>query len=269
MLNLRRVISVSGLLAVTWLVPAFGGAVFTIQKDTRYTQTSTSAPTTPDGFDFFATVRPNPSDTFDGGNVVGPAGFGTQTLTNQGGGSLQYGSGVIATQFPTGTYTFNVTDSVTPANNTSVAVDDTTEVFPNAIPAISGASYTALQGFDATKPFTLMFNSFTSADGLIFLDILNLNTSTFSFVDALQPNAGQDTIPANTLTNGTPYKFFLFFTNTVVTGNSPGPVTQEQLSNRTIGFFTTQSAAVPEPSSAFLGMLGIAAIYALKRKRGD
>src|SRR5258708_25197927 len=103
---------VSGLLLIA-AVPVFGSATYTIQKDTRFTQSSTAPPTTPDNFDFFATVAPNPSDTFDAGNVVGPAAFGTQTLANNGGGNLQFGSGVIATQFPTGTYTFNVTDTVT------------------------------------------------------------------------------------------------------------------------------------------------------------
>jgi hypothetical protein len=259
---------VSGFLLIT-AAPVFGSATYTIQKDTRFTQTSTAAPTIPDDFDFFATVAPNPIDTFDGGNVVGPGAFGTQTLTNNGGGNLQFFSGVVATQFPTGTYAFNVTDSVTPANNTSVSVDDSVEIFPNVIPALAAASFTALQSYDPTQPLTLNFNTFTPGaapfnSSLVFLAILNLSTSSFSVFDGLQPNSGQDIIAANTLSAGVPYEYFLFFTNTLITGNGP-IVTQVQLSDRTRGFFTTQGA-VPEPSTMLLAISGIAVICWLKRR---
>lgn len=250
---------VLGLFAIACITPAFGSTAFyIIQKDTRFTQTSTAAPTTPDNFDFFATVSPDA--TFDGGTVTGPGAFGTQTLSNLG-TELQYGSGIIATQNPTGTYTFNVTDSGTPANNTSVSVDDTTETFPDAIPALTGASYTGLQNLDPTQAFTVNFNTFTGPAALAFFAILDLNTNAVPIFDGLQPNAGQDTIAANSLVGGDSYEFILFFTTNVDTTN-----TQLQLTDRTRGFFTTQGA-VPEPGTVLFTFAGMCAMVWLNRQR--
>src|SRR5689334_20588194 len=105
---------------------------FIVQKDTRYTQTAGSAPTTPTGYDFFATVT-SPG-TFDGGTVTVPVTSQLLSLTSSG-ASLQFGSGVITDQstftstYPTGTYSFHLTDSTNSGHTQDATIDDSVEDF--------------------------------------------------------------------------------------------------------------------------------------------
>src|SRR5690349_10858540 len=99
--------------------PLFASPFFIIQKDTRYTQTGTSAPTTVDSYDFFATVTT--PGAFDGATVTVPVNNSLLTLA-LGGGQLQFGSGVVTSQssfnstYPTGVYSFHLTDSTNALN---------------------------------------------------------------------------------------------------------------------------------------------------------
>ena len=92
--------------------------------------------------------------------------------------------------------------------------------------------------------------------------LLDKNGSVVQF-DGLQPNAGQDTIAANTLQAGQNYRYILFFSNDAV-----GIDTQLQLNSRTQGFFTTAggATATPEPASAVLALLGAGALFGFKRR---
>jgi hypothetical protein len=245
--------------------PVFGAPFYIVQKDIRYLQTSTAAPTTSNGFDMFLTVTT--PGTFDGGTVMTPGSAGTETLSPVG-SNLQFGSGVLSdgSAFPTGNYLFHLTDSTNPASTADQTVDDNVERFSSVIPALTPASWNALQTIDPTMPFTFHFNTFMTSDApLTFFAIVNQSDNSIPVFDSLQPNVGQDTVAANTLQNGTPYRFIIFFSNNIDTTN-----TQVQLNSRTQGFFTPSGnlTATPEPASISMCLIGGAAMLgALRRRR--
>jgi hypothetical protein len=245
--------------------PVFGSPFYIVQKDIRYLQTSNLAPTASNGFNLFFTVMT--PGAFDGGTVMTPGSAGTETLLPTG-SSLQFGSGVLAdgSAFPTGNYLFHLTDSTNPANTADRTVDDNVERFPSVIPALTAASWDALPTFDPAVPFTFQFNTFSTSDSpLTFFAIVNQSDNSIPVFDGLQPNVGQDTVAANTLQNGTPYRFIIFFSNNIV-----GTDTQLQLEWRTQGFFTpgSNATATPEPASISMCLLGaVGMLGASRRKR--
>ena len=171
--------------------------------------------------------------------------------------------------FPTGNYTFNLTDSADSTQNTSVVfTDNPSGTFP-PIPALTGASFTALQGMDPTQALTVMFNQFDSnpnAPGeLGFFFMVDNTTHATVFFDAPQPNVTQENIPANTLMAGKQYLFALFFTTS---GGPPNTNQLLEVNSDTKGLFTTAGAGgVPEPGTAGLVLLGAGAILGMARKR--
>ena len=266
-----RILSAMAAFMFLGTLPIFAAPFYIIQKDTRYTQTSGAAPTTPDGFDFFATVTTPGS--FDGGTTTVPVTNQVLPLANQG-TQLQFGSGVIAGQttfnatFPLGVYSFHLTDTANPANTADATVDDSTETFP-IIPALTPSSFAALQSMDPTQALTVQFNTFTGAPPpfngpLTFFAIVRQSNGSIVQFDGLQPDVGQDAIPANTLLAGEQYRYILFFSNDAV-----GTNTQLQLNSRTQGFFTpgAAAAAAPEPSTAWLGWAAIALLVGRFHRR--
>jgi len=212
--------------------------------------------------------------------VVTPGTAGTVTLgpgsDGAGNPDINFKSGIISSQatynamFPTGTYTFNLTDSADMTLNTTVMfTDNHTGTFP-PIPALTPASFTALQGMDPTQALTVMFNQFDSnpnAPGeLGFFFILDNTSHVTVFFDAPPPNVTSENIPANTLQAGKQYLFALFFTTS---GGPPNTNELLEMNSETKGLFTTAGAAgaVPEPGTAGLVLLGAVAILGLKRKR--
>jgi hypothetical protein len=248
-------------------VPTF----FVLQTDTRFIQSGPST-TVSDGFSFTAQAAPNDFASamdFDGGTVSFPASSPIPTSPlSPSGVSLDYASGKVTNQatfqsdYPaSGIYTFHMTDSANASHTQTQAVDNSTGVPVTTIPALTAASFNGLQGLDVTHPFTVNFNSFTGAGStaLIFLAIQDSLGNTPVF-DGLQPNVTQDVIPANTLTPGTSYKFFLFFENDTDTTN-----TQVTVDDRTSGSFTT--AAVPEPASGAVLLVTALGCLTTRRRR--
>jgi hypothetical protein len=265
---------VCALAAPVWAVPTF----YIIQKDALFTQSGPST-VSPVGFQFLARATPNDGASpinFNAGTVSFPAAspLATTALTPLGGAGseLRYSSGVVnqttyQTDYPDGNYNFHLTNSSPSATeDATVTVDSVTATPPpTSIPALTAASFNALQGMDPTKPFTMNWNSFTGANStaLIFLFVTDASNNIV-FFDGPQPNVTQDTIPANTLQLGHTYGYKLFFSNTTVgplvsSDGVQGEVLQD---NRTSGSFAT----VPEPSSAALCLLGLGGV-ALRRKR--
>jgi PEP-CTERM motif len=262
----RNYICIAALCAVSLIPPAFGTTFYVIQKDTRFLQTSSSAPSTPDSYDFFATAEDADGVTplpFTSGMVTGPGVPANIPLTFDG-VKLQFSSGVIdlATlnaSYPTGDYKFDITNGTT---SESVTVHDPSpESFP-PIPFVT--NFDSLAGLDPTNPFTFTFNAegVHNAPGLLgFLFIRDTLTSTTLILHSFQPDVTQDTIGANVLNPGTQYQFILFFTNSIV-----GTNTQLSINNRTSGIFTTAGAgAVPEPGTIAMVAIGIGMVLALKR----
>jgi hypothetical protein len=117
---------------------------------------------------------------------------------------------------------------------------------------------------DASKSITVSFNAFADAgpNALIFFAIqVSLgNTPVF---DGLQPNVTQDVIPANRLTPGTSYSYFLFFENNAISADNLAQVTKDV---RTRGTFATQN--VPEPmTGTMIGCVMLSALAGRRRSR--
>jgi len=263
--------AVCALAAPAWSVPTF----YIIQKDALFTQSGPST-VSPVGFQFLARATPNDGIgpiNFNAGTVSFPAASPLATTAlGPVGAELRYNSGVVnqttyQTDYPDGNYVFHLTNSSPAATeDATVTVDSVTATPPpTSIPALTAASFNALQGMDPTQPFTMNWNSFTGANStaLIFLFITDASNNIL-FFDGPQPNATQDTIPANTLQLGQQYGYKLFFSNTTVgplvsSDGVQGEVLQD---NRTSGSFTT----APEPSSAALCLLGLG-VLTLRRRR--
>lgn len=275
-MNWSRVLSAVAMAMAGVVVPAAGGPIFSVivQRDTIYKQTSPSAPTTPTGLDIVLSA--DPPGPFDGGTVNTPGTAGTVTMTpgfdGAGNAEIRFKSGIIATQavydamFPTGTYTFNLTDSMDATQNTSVMfTDNHSGTFP-PIPAVTPASYMALQGLDPTQALTVIFNQFDSTNGpgeLGFFFIVDKLTGTTVFFDAPQPTTTSENIPANTLTAGKQYLLALFFTTS---GGPPNTNMLLEVNSETQALFTT-AGGVPEPATAGLFLLGAGLAWGIARKR--
>src|SRR5262249_24160407 len=136
-------------------IPLSSAPFFVIQKDTRYVQCSSAAPSTPAGFDLFATVMT--PGVFDGGTVTVPVNNNVLPLSPSG-SNIRFASGVIASQsafnsgFPTGVYAFHLSDSANPAITQDQTVDDSTETFPATIPALTAATFSGLSTLDPAQP---------------------------------------------------------------------------------------------------------------------
>lgn len=248
-------------------VPTF----FVLQEDTRFIQTGATT-SAADGFNFLGKATPNNGVgpiAFDGGTLSFPAASPVPTSSlSPVGADLRYSSGKVLSQatfqtdYPNGTYAFHLTDSTNAGHTQDETVDSSIATAPSTVPMLTATSFTALQGMDATKPFTVNFNSFADpgSGALIFFAIQD-SVGNLPVFDGLQPNVTQDTIPANTLQPGNQYSFFLFFENNSISADNIAQVT---LDNRTSGSFSTQ--AVPEPGIALIGMVGIG-LACMRRRR--
>jgi PEP-CTERM motif len=236
-------------------------------KNIAYTQTSGAAPTTPAGF--FASLRAfeqNAGD-FSSVSVAYPGPASPQALSPNG-TEFIYQTPFLPTsvamdaQYPFGTYTFQANGAV----NETANIIYTTDAYTADIPALSAATFAALQGMNPANSFTFNFNSFTpnpsASVGLTFLTVFG---TPFS---ASYPNSTTSVVMgANTLLPNTTYTYELDFSDRI-SGSDSGVPTTVGFDVRTDGTFTTAaiSTATPEPGSLTLAALG-AALLALGMRR--
>jgi len=149
-------------------------------------------------------------------------------------------------QFPTGTYAFSATG---PGGPDSTSFNYSTDLYPQSQPFLTGTDYSALQGMDATAPFTVHFSPFVTGSGanesFIFFTIRDQATNMLVFDAGFQPaTTTSRTLPANTLAPGHTYTYEVIFSNRVGVP-SPGANFDAQIGFdfRTTGTFTS----VPEP----------------------
>jgi hypothetical protein len=212
---------------------------------------------------------------FDVGGDFLPAGeFDTATMTYPGPGSplsipitsptsLGYGSPLFPTQaamdaaFPFGAYDITASNSVTMASDSST-IDYTVDAYTSDIPALTAASFGALNGLStALSSLTLNFNSFTPSLGASFGNTYFTIFGTTQFCGGLAPSATSCTIDPQALLPGTTYTWELDFSDRT-TGVDPNGVNQLLgFDVRTDGTFTT---AVPESSTWAMMLLGFAGL---------
>jgi len=233
-------------------------------KNISYSQTSGAAPTTPAGY--FAGFREffqNPGD-FDTAMVTYPGPGSPQALTMQNPTLFAFGSPFVPTQgdldsaYPFGTYTFTAINSGTSATQ-AANINYTADAYTADIPALTAATFAALQGLNPAAPFTFNFNSFTpnplASVGLTFLTVFGS-----SFGGGHANTTTSAVLPANTLLPNTKYTYELDFSDRI-SGFDSGVPTTLGFDVRTDGTFTTGGiAAVPEPASLTLTAFGVAAL---------
>ena len=155
--------------------------------------------------------------------------------------------------YPFGTYTLTATNTGA-STSQSANILYTTDAYTANIPALTAATFAALQGMNPSLPFTFNFNSFTPNPGASFGSTF-LTIFGTSFDTNLPNSATSAVLAANTLAPNTTYTFELDFSDRV-TGTSNGVPTTLGFDVRTDGTFTT-GAAVPEPGSLTLAAFGI------------
>ena len=251
-----------------------------VSKNLEYVQVGPSAvvPLAADNAFLYArTFFPNASD-FDGGNLTfsGPGSPQTFNISgNLGSPFVGYQTGYLTqanldAMFPNGiTYTLTATNSST-LSSQAVNVTYATDVYTSDLPALTAASYAALQSANPNAAVTLDFNSFTQNPGASFaqgfLTIYDLTTNTYvdSF-NGFAPTTTSETIAPGVLTAGDQYQYELIFED-AVTGNDGSVATYAVSNVRTLGLFTVP-LGVPEPATWTMMLIGVAALGSVARRR--
>jgi hypothetical protein len=159
------------------------------------------------------------------------------------------------------TYTFNVSGGSLGPQSATLTLPATDKYAAN-VPYLTGVSYNALQGMDASAPLTLKFNPFAAVSGMnsnsMLVNIWPAGNSQPLINTGLANTASSYTLAANTLQPNTSYTFGLsYFVDNFMLNGGFGHATEEYgYSESTFVNFTTGPAAVPEPST--LVSLGIA-----------
>lgn len=232
-----------------------------IFKNISYTQSSGAAPTSATGF--FANVEltsANPND-FNNVSVTYPGPGSPLSLPQI--SPTFFGSGPgFATQaamnaaIPFGAYHYTATNT---GVSVAATLNYTTDAFTSAVPALSSATFSALQGLNPNMALTVGFNSFTpnaaASQGLTFFTIFNSSGTVFSD-GFLAPGTTSLVLPGGTLAANTTYSFELDFSDRINGTDPNGIPTLVGSDVRTDGTFTTGAAVVATPEPGALLLVG-------------
>ena len=212
---------------------------------------------------------------FDGGRLAHPGTESPNTLVpgaDAGGILVGHQTAYITptelnTRYDFGDYAFTATNSSTLVSQ-SATIGYTHDAFTNDTPALTVASFQALQGTNAAAPITVSFNTFTPSpdadQSFTYFSIFDHTSNSFVFADNAAPfSTSSEFIAGGTLTAGHAYTYEIIFDNRIIGQDAgTGLLTQQYFDVRTFGDFT--AAAVPEPEVhalllAGLGLLGLIA----------
>lgn len=243
-----------------------------IFKNSLYNQTTGAAPASPSFF--FADLELTSQNAGDFTSVsVAYPGPGSPTSLPQVSPTFFSYSPSFATQtamnaaVPFGSYLFTANNSGTAFTQTAT-LNYTTDAFTTAIPALTAASFNALNGLNPTNALAIGFNSFTpnasATEGFTFFSISDGSGTVFTD-EFLAPNTTSLLLPAGTLAPNTTYTFELDFSDRI-DGTDPGGVPTFVGSDvRTDGNFTT-GLVTPEPATVVLAACGLLVLIAFKRR---
>lgn len=238
-----------------------------------FEQTGPSTITSTGGF-FSARAFVQSASDFDGGVISGPGPVLPQPLTAQPGPTLAYSVGVPTTgalnsDFPVGTYTFDLTNSITLDHQTA-SIDYSAAADSLSTPGLTASSFTALQGLNAAAGFTFDLDPFVTNPlanfGLLFFDISDSGGNTVFSADGLDPSTTSIFMAGGTLIAGQSYTFDINFDERIQ-GTDGATPTEIFFDTHTDGGFTAAAGGVPEPASWALMIAGFGGIGLALRRR--
>jgi hypothetical protein len=262
--------SILAVVFVCTTVPSLQGAAISlvdIFKNVVYTQNSSAAPVTPSGFFANIELTSQNAGDFTSVSVAYPGPGSPATLTQNsptffGIGPSFASQAAMNTAVPFGAYHYTATNG---AVTNTATLNYTTDAFTSAIPALSAASFNALQGLNPNNALTIAFNSFApsaaASQGFTFFSIFNASGTLFTD-GFLAPGSTSLLLPANTLAANTTYTFELDFSDRINGTDPNGIPTLVGSDVRTDGTFTTGSAGATAPEPTTTALMGYALIAA-------
>jgi hypothetical protein len=175
----------------------------------------------------------------------------------------------IAGLFPSGHYTLTATNSATLATQT-VDIQYPNDFVLSSVPALKPGSFKALHRPNAA-PLVIRFTSFTpdprstsSQEALNLVDFFG--GPVVNFAPSLSPGDTSATVPAGFLKAGHLYSFYLTDSEFIADSSNGVPTTVAALASTSTGIISV--AAVPEPTSWALLLIGFGAVGSALRRRG-
>jgi hypothetical protein len=265
----------AGALALAFLVGPAGRPAraeitfYDLIKSMDYIQTGPSAPVAPVEYDGNAGIASAVGD-FTNASITSSSPISPFGLTVFPGDASFFIALATKAQLdadiPNGTtYTFNVSGGGVGTQSATLTLPSTDEYAAN-VPFLTGGSYNALQGMNASAPLTLTFDPFAAVAGTNFdfmiVDFYPAGNSQPLINADLANTASSYALAANTLQPNTSYTFALsYFVNNFTSNAGFGQATDEYgYSESTFVHFTTGPAAVPEPSALAGAATGISIV---------
>jgi hypothetical protein len=249
---------------------------YDLLKSKDYIQTGPSAPVAPVEYDGNAGIASAVGD-FTNASITSSSPISPYVLTIFPGDASWFIALTTKAQLdadiPNGTtYTFNVSGGSLGTQSATLTLPSTDKYAAN-VPYLTGGSYNALQGMNASDPLTLTFDPFAAVSGTNFnfmiVDLYPAGNSQPLINADLANTASSYTLAANTLQPNTSYTFALsYFVDNFTLNGGFGHATEEYgYSESTFVNFTTGPVGVPEPSSLTLLALGGGALAGWRRWR--
>jgi len=219
-------------------------------------------------FSASATVAPGAVGSYANGHLS----FGVNVFglnSSDGGRTFSFQTASLASQaeldasFPVATiyaYTLPAVDSSAPP--AVATLESGVAAYPLSTPQLTGGSFSALQGMNASAALTLNFSPFivdpNATEAFVFLSIYDQTSATWFFpLSFAPPSTSGVTLAAGQLAAGHSFSFELIYSDRVlVPGDGTNFRAQMGFDFRTEGDFAT--AAVPEPQSWALLLAGLA-----------